>query len=296
MSNLLRHVRQEFERSFSIPATVRRTIEDNPHWRIEFSEPKRVVALSEVTEWQMWSEESRGNTSMVCWEPDGYYASREIERPEFSHFISHHVTDDWECDISDVEGLRSSKSELHTSATLDDFAARYSAKYIIDISETNLRSNLSHREIRIINSPDQTTDHFVRHQWDGRTFLVNAGGSHHFATARYIAKRLGTAVPLKGKLHEYKVNPTAIAGLMRDYDLFIMNTEHIHSVFLDAMRNYGAPFCVFWLPFKYLDTKLVLLPIEHLKAKQVSTILRESGFMNFGNYLRRLGSAQVGLS
>ncbi|WP_374704816.1 DUF6685 family protein [Escherichia coli] len=34
---------------------------------------------------------------------------------------------------------------------------------------------------------------------------MNEGGSHHFATARYQACRLGIAVPLTGRLSRYSI-------------------------------------------------------------------------------------------
>src|SRR3546814_4338531 len=71
---------------------------------------------------------------------------------------------------------------------------------IDEISHDRLRRNLAHNEIRILDK-NSKADFFVRHTWDGRVFLANSGGSHHFAAARLIAGELGDKVPLNGLLY-----------------------------------------------------------------------------------------------
>ncbi len=125
-------------------------------------------------------------------------------------------------DIRDIEGLSSSKSKLEKYPTLDDFAVRGTTEFLDDISEENLNKMLDYSEMRIINNPN-TSDHFIQHQWDGRIFLVNSGGSHHFAAARYIAKKLKKEVAITGRLERYTFNqPLIIRSAFAGIDGVIM--------------------------------------------------------------------------
>ncbi|WP_408467244.1 DUF6685 family protein [Paraburkholderia fungorum] len=50
--------------------------------------------------------------------------------------------------------------------------------------------------------------------WDGRLFLYNAGGSHHFAGAAYIAGQLRRPVPLRARLEVIELNEDVIDWLL----------------------------------------------------------------------------------
>lgn len=70
---------------------------------------------------------------------------------------------------------------------MDDMVVRNSPEMIDEISPAKLAKNLAWDEIRIISHVDH--DYFATWAWDGRVFLMNSGGSHHFAAAKYIAAR-----------------------------------------------------------------------------------------------------------
>jgi hypothetical protein len=148
----------------------------------------------------------------------GSYSSFYLQREEFANFGSCEITEDWECDIQDVTGLSTSKSELKDFDNLDRMAETKSRYMIEPISTDKLRENLAWGEIRILRGAG-SSDFFARYLWDGRVFLINSGGSHHFAAARYIASRLGVPVPLRGQLHTYVINELAVSSLQRDFEM-----------------------------------------------------------------------------
>jgi hypothetical protein len=63
-------------------------------------------------------------------------------------------------------------------------------------------------------------DSFLNHGWDGRICLINSGGSHHFATAHYLAGVARLPVELTGMLKGYQLNPAAINALTEQFELF----------------------------------------------------------------------------
>ncbi|CAM5427238.1 putative protein OS=Stutzerimonas stutzeri OX=316 GN=CXK94_17845 PE=4 SV=1 [Stutzerimonas stutzeri] len=86
---------------------------------------------------------------------------------------------------------------------MDDMVVRNSPEMIDEISPAKLAKNLAWDEIRIISHVDH--DYFATWAWDGRVFLMNSGGSHHFAAAKYIAARLEQPVELTGTYKNLRV-------------------------------------------------------------------------------------------
>lgn len=218
----------------------------------------------------------------------GHYESFQIQRPEYSQLAHCEVTNDWQCDITDVLGFSMSKSDLTAFPNMDAMVETNSREMINEITPAKLARNLAHREIRIIHSPG-TTDHFARHLWDGRLFLMNDGGSHHFAAARYIAARLGTPVPLRGKLRTYALNPLAIASLRRDFEMYaIADTAELCNGFHDAMRAYKATWLSHPLPAPLDNVKAILLPKSEPRSMRASATLDAAGAFNLGQHLAAL--------
>ncbi|WP_425352097.1 DUF6685 family protein [Isorropodon fossajaponicum symbiont] len=60
------------------------------------------------------------------------------------------------------------------------------------------------------------------YSWDKRIFLMNSGGSHHFASARYIANKLNKNVGISGKLEKYNINQNIVRQLLNKYDVFYL--------------------------------------------------------------------------
>ncbi len=108
-----------------------------------------------------------------------------------------------------------------------------------NISAEGLRKNLAHDEIRLLRK--NPTDWVQVHQWDQRMFVVNDGGSHHLAAAKYIAARIDAPVPVQALLHYYSVNEDAVALLRTEYEIYLVSDKpELANAFFNAMQSYGA--------------------------------------------------------
>lgn len=284
------------------PVRLRRLLDEDRSLRAGWREPAAVVAASSVVDWHDWGDapalhwprRKRGTLSGWRYQA-GHYSSIQVHRPEFEHFGRCAVTDLWQCDIQTVVGLAASKSELRNFVSLDDMVEANSRKMIDEISDAALQRNLAHDEIRILHR-ESNSDHFARHLWDGRVFLINSGGSHHFAAARYIAARLGRSVPLRGALRTYSLDPEAVLGLRRDFELFAVSDDAVASNgFHDAMRAFKASYLWQHLPRPHDTARAVLLPRSEARSAKIAQVLREAGMFDLGAFLGRLVEKQCAM-
>ncbi|MBT2374408.1 hypothetical protein J7E41_20510 [Pseudomonas fluorescens] len=217
------------------------------------------------------------------------YGSIDLHRDDLLNLGTTQECPDWVCDIQDVDGFSASKSELRHFKSMDTMVERNSKEMINEITAEKLSENLAWDEIRIISRVDH--DFFQTWSWDGRVFLMNSGGSHHFAAAKYIATRIGAKVPLKGKYHVHGINQAALASLRRDFDIYVMSSHYKHqNGFHEAMRNFQATY--YWkdLPRPYTEQCAVFLPKAEKKSARVAKILHETGFQDLGIYLKNLST------
>lgn len=282
------------------PVTLLRLLDEHPGLRIQLAEPKLNIAAYSVVQWHEWGYTSErnwqhrkcGTISGWRYSSDGY-RSFDIHRPELEHLGRREVDENWTCDIQSVVGFSTSKSKLEDFTSLNDMVETNSREMIDALTEEKLRQNLAHNEIRILHR-EQTSDHFALHLWDGRIFLMNNGGSHHFAAARYIAARIGRQVPLRGALHTYSVDPMAVDSLQTDFDMFIIpdNNADASNGFHDAMRTFQATY--FWhpLPRPYEKVRVILLPKREKRSAKASATLHAAGLFDFGKYLTSLVKRQ----
>ncbi|QBY56502.1 hypothetical protein E0W60_36135 (plasmid) [Cupriavidus oxalaticus] len=212
-------------------------------------------------------------------------------RPEYTRLGRCEVDTQWTCDISELHGFSASKSDLRDFATTDQMVEKNSREMISEISLKKLDENLAHREIRIIHSPG--SDYFTRYRWDGRLWLMNSGGSHHTAAAKYIAARLGCQVPLSGKLYTYSLDPRAIASLCNDYRMFVIsNDSEFQNAFSQAMRSFNATWLWHSMPRPYTDARAILLPRNESRSMHVAKALDTAGIADLGAHLTNLATRQ----
>jgi len=299
MKNPLTFIYDTLREDFGIPVSLYRLLESRPGLRTTLIEPeKNISSTNSVVAWHEWCTIThwprRRLGELMGWKYSvGSYSSFFEYRDEFSNIGSCEIKEDWECDIQDVSGLLTSKSELAHFASLDELVETNSRDMIDTITEEKLRKNLAHDEIRIIN-PENLDDSFERYLWDGRLFLMNSGGSHHFAAARYIAARINIPVPLKGKLRTYSLNKAAIDSLQRDFDMFVIsNDTETNLCFHDAMQSFRATYIWQYMPRHYEDSRAILLPKSDPRSMKVASVLREAGFIDLGNYLSSLAARQM---
>lgn len=224
---------------------------------------------------------------------DGIYRGQQSVRPEYSDIGLESVVDNWTCDISDLHGFGASKSELLSFKSTDEMVEANSKDMISEITDEKLAENLAHREIRILHNPN-TTDHFTKYAWDGRLFLSNAGGSHHLAAAKYIAKKLNRPVTLTGRLFTYSLNQNAIKSLTSDYEIFMVsNSRDVFHAFIDVMETLKVTWFFHNLPRPCDQYMAILLPKEQWASCCVAECLHHAGCFNLGEYLAKLASSQV---
>ena len=282
------------------PIRLQRLIDENPNMRVQLTEPKLVVDAHKVVQWQDWGGQPtdhwprRKRGTILGWRHSaGSYGSFEMHRPEFESFGQCEVSDHWRCDIQDVTGLSSSKSNLESFTSLDSLVGKNSRELIDETTEESLQKNLAHGGIRILHQ-ESTSDHFARYRWDGRTLLMNSDGSHHFAAARYIASRINRRVPLGGRLCTYSINPLALDTLLRDFDMYAISDDAaISNEFHEAMRMFSATYLWQHLPRPYGHARAILLPKNERRSMRVSHELRVAGMFDIGEHLLALTERQT---
>lgn len=137
--------------------------------------------------------------------------------------------------ISDVAGLSASKAPLEDYCTMQQFVEK-DCRIFFELTEDSLNRNLAHQEIRILHR-EKPSDHFKMYGWSDKLFLSNSGGSHHFASAQYIAKHLSINIPIAGEmilhhLHEeelLKFLKTFSSVLIPFSDFCYLNQKFEHS-------------------------------------------------------------------
>lgn len=283
---------------FGYPAGLIRLLEKHPSIRVEMEAPKPCIAATSIVQWHelgrspVLNYPPRVRGFLMGWKASAgnYYQSFQLVRPEYEQIGQCDITSEWECDITEIHGFSGSKSELLDFTSTDQMVETNSRDMIDSITQEKLAKNLAHREIRIIHNPD-TSDYFARYQWDGRLFLMNDGGSHHCAAAKYIAARLPASVPLKGKLRSYSLNAGAIASLCRDYDMFVISDDHeISNAFHKAMEAFKATWLWHHMPHPYDGARAILLPKSEPRSMCVASTLRQAGVVDFGAYLAALAT------
>jgi hypothetical protein len=278
--------------SFGRPVTLIRLLHESPNIRVSLDDTTPCIAVDSVVAWhELGTSFISEPGSLMGWRQSdgGSYESFLLQRFEFAQIGERKITDSWECDITDVHGFSASKSNLHSFASTDQMVEANSKRMIDVITHEKLAINLDHKEIRIIHSPGK--DSFCLHSWDGRVFLMNSGGSHHFAAAKYIAARLAVSVALRGTLCTYSISADAVASLRRDFEMFVISDEPaISNAFHNAMERFRATWLWHPAPRGLGCARIILLPKNEHRSMRVATLIREAGVSDLGEHLARLAS------
>ncbi|HCA5183458.1 TPA: hypothetical protein MW242_003092 [Acinetobacter baumannii] len=133
-------------------------------------------------------------------------------------------------DISELSGFSNSKSSLTDYKTMDDFVEQRCPSYVDSITHERLAEMLKHDEIRIVNSPETTSDEFYVYGWAPKLFLSNAGGSHHLAAAQYLSKRLNEPVALEARINTYTISLHDLNIFDSQYEAFILPNSELNDL------------------------------------------------------------------
>lgn len=283
------------------PVSLCRALAAHPQMRAALEAPAPCIHASSVPRWHELGVYSplgglrRQRGFLLGWHATGGgWQSFHLIRPEYAQIAHCEIEQSWCCDVTDIDGFSASKADLWAFPSTDAMAEALCQWLISEITPERLAKSLAHSEIRIINSPG-TSDHFTRYLWDGRLWLMNDGGSHHTAAAKYLSARLGQRVPLEGTRYTYSLNALAIASLRRDFEMFVIGNDDAESAeaFFEAMRAFRATWLWHPLPRPYEGARAVLLPRSEARSMRVAVELRGAGFADLGAHLAALCVRQL---
>ncbi|MCQ8118499.1 DUF6685 family protein [Methylomonas rosea] len=285
------------------PVTLHHAIESYSNFLPVIEPTPQSIHAGSMVRWHEWGDRRFRPTMfakhniMYGWRfSQGHYSSFELAMPEFDDFGQCEIVPAWQCEIQDVVGFSSSKSDLQQFTDLDQFAQARTPNWIEEITEENLLRNLAHSEIRIGNElhADTTTDHFCRYRWDGRTFLMNDGGSHHFAAARYIADKLNRKVYLNGKLKIYSINPSSVEALRERFDILVIDdSAEEQNQFHQAMKAFSATYLWRKLPPPHENSRAIFLPKNETRSRTVAANLKTAGTYDLAALLQAIVEQQT---
>lgn len=296
MTPVFTHLFDSLREDFGYPARLMQLLQEKPSIRVDLNAPAPCIDAASVVSWHKLGLSPDSHLEcgeMMGWRTvGGHYGSFTLTRPEYAQIGRCAITANWTCDIGELQGFSNSKSRLNEFASTDAMVQVKSRDLIDTISAEKLAENLAHKQIGIIHNPT-TSDFFARFLWDTRVFLMNNGGSHHLAAAKYIATRLPQKVPLCANLHAYSLDANAIASLCRDFEIFVVSDEpSICNAFGDAMRTFKATWLWHLLPAHYGDARAVLLPRNEARSMRAGAALRQYGVVDLGAYLTDLAASQ----
>lgn len=294
LSSLTSRVRE----AFGVPCTLRRFLAEHAQaLQVALDASPQRPWLGSVPRWHEWGQARAGQGGgfqageVTGWRRVrhfGYRATRTV-LPALAGFGSCTHIPRWRCDLQDVAGLQAAKSELLKVDSLDALAQQGARSHLAEISRSKLNALLAHRDLRCLRQP-KSGEPLVRHLWDGRLFLANAGGTPRLAAARFMAARIGQAVPLCGALHSCSIEPLAVSGLRRGFELFAVCTREpaLAAGLHEALRRLRAPYGATPLPAPYADAQALLLPREDARAMAAAAELRAAGLADLGKHLSAL--------
>ncbi|MFR9719074.1 DUF6685 family protein [Aeromonas diversa] len=252
------------------------------------------VSAGSITRWHEWRPagwDAKPGELRGWGRINGEYQGHTILNDALANLCEQAQFDEWTCDIRQVQVLSASKSPLDDFSDLDDFAKARCQGYLDDPSPENIANNLAHGEVRIMHPG--SSDYFLYHGWDGRICLINSGGSHHFATARYLAGVSQQSIELKGRLKGYLLNRAAVLALTDKYELFAITKDPLiwHELF-ESLRALQATWYAGDLPRPHSEGRALLLPRDDHNSMTVARVLRQAGVPDLGEYFQQQAHRQ----
>jgi hypothetical protein len=200
------------------------------------------------------------------------------------------TADRFECDITDIEGISASKSsDLHFDS-VDAFGRYFNELKRAPITPEGLAVMLKHGEVRVTHSPG--ADAFSVAMWDGRLFLDNHGGSHHFAGAAYIARAIGQPLPIAARLKVHCLNVPSWTRLIERSHLLHVPSRPRHWSIADTARLVGETYKM-ELPGSLGGGDILMLPRAAPSIRLVIDALANKGVPEVTPYFEDLLISQA---
>ncbi|MEO7326582.1 MAG: DUF6685 family protein [Dokdonella sp.] len=286
---------------FRSPIDLETLLENNPALPANLapSDRRAGVGGSSVVRWEhLWSPSDNNHHRLrpdagllpLHWQPLDGPRRRWTDLSLVRMFADVHIIPEWTCDITEITAIHASESDLSIFENLDEFAETRCGELIKDVSIAGLKRNLAHDGIRILNTASHA-DYLQRWAWDGRLFLMNDGGSHHFAAARWLARKLGVPVPIRSRLRTVSVRRDAVEQLVARYDLFAVNGHQDASfscALYEALRSSGTPFLLRALPASLGCGEILIFESDDRRSWPVVDALRRHGATCMSPVLEKL--------
>lgn len=190
-------------------------------------------------------------------------------------------------DISNVTGLSASKAPLEDYCTMQQFVEKECRKYF-ELTEDSLNKNLAHQEIRILHR-EKTSDHFKMYGWSDKLFLSNGGGSHHFASAQYIAKHLSINIPITGEMILHHLHEEGLLKFLKTFSSLLVPFSDF--CFLNhKFKHSGQHFLFYQSPS--LPAETVILFYKHVDLSCSIDSLLKDRFTDFNKELIKFYNLQ----
>lgn len=270
--------------------------------------PRETCASDDRIAWHWWRDAHAVASSrcrpghVLGWTPSsgGTYILSDVYLEALANFTREQAFDNWTCDIGDVAGLANSKSPLCEYASLDRMIEIRRPEMVSQEDPAAIYHLLTHDELRILHM-ESRGDYFSLDSWDGRIFLSNSGGSHHFSAARYLTDRCDVKVPLQGRIYCRWIDEHAVESLVSDYTIFAIDgAPGVRNEFHDALQAYRAPYLLQRLPKGFSTRSVdeggayaVFLPRSNARSSRVADAMEKAGFCNVGTHLKDLVRRQV---
>jgi len=222
----------------------------------------------------------------------GYHAY-PLENHDLLNLVVEEYVKGWSCEIQEVTGLSASKSKLHAFESLDAMIKQNSQELIDPVTNEKLQENLAWEKIPRLLQPNNEFDDidFIKFDWSNRLYLSNSGGSHHFAAARYLARKLGVKIKLYGILKKYKFNKEIIIRLDREYDIFIIPDIPASIFISEKLRDWQAEFIEGSIEIpceiNHISGRIILLKTNSYINSIISKTLENYNVLKLNQYLQK---------
>ncbi|WP_390240605.1 DUF6685 family protein [Vibrio sp. R78045] len=188
--------------------------------------PNQTVDACDRLNWARWLENfnylviDKDRISL----PMSYEVSKKTKPtfPPFSNTTKNKVT----INILDIKGVSSSKSDLSKYSDLKIMAKERSPE-MITLSVEEL---LKWHEFRF-----DSTDYISVYSWDCQPYLMQTGGSHHFASAQYRSAELSESHYITLPLEEISLDLNTIQSLLTKVALIYTSNIEESMLLSDAL-------------------------------------------------------------
>ena len=290
--------REELMHTLGRPAGLERAINSGILVPYPMTPPADTFWTRSVSAWNSWLKTSPSLFFLARPytldyrkpDADGELAAYAMPCPEAEHLIHEEIIDDFQCDISLIKGMSSSKSEHYDIHDIDELAVLHRPGLAEPVTQAHLQNNITYSGLR------HERMRFAEYPWTERRFYwLNEDGAHHFSAARRQACLLQQSVPLTGTLYRYSVNAAMAAALCKKWHLYVIPKEELFGSFYNSMKDFKTPFAWSALPENMHDSMasnvelcIVWLERDNGRANAVANLLAASAFPDFGEVLALL--------